>query len=251
MGYIYKITNQINGKMYIGKTEHINPYDRWKEHIRDRKRRRCEKRPLYSAMNKYGVENFMFEVIDSADDGQTLCDKEIEYIEKYRTYTGFKDCNGYNNTLGGEGKSYIKLDESEVIRIHKENDYVSGRTAKIFGVERDTIQKILSKHGVRWLSNLEITEMEFLRKYGGVVQLDFNSTFIIDMYNTPRYVLERNPEYRYKTLKYSLNPNHPTHHAYGYTWYRLNELPEEYKPLLEEYCINSDNLEMDDTMLDY
>ena len=55
--------------MYIGKTEHINPHDRWKEHIRDRKRRRCERRPLYSAMNKYGVENFSFEVIDSADDG--------------------------------------------------------------------------------------------------------------------------------------------------------------------------------------
>lgn len=55
--------------MYIGKTEHINPYDRWKEHLSDRKRRRCEKRPLYSALNKYGVENFTFEVIDSADDG--------------------------------------------------------------------------------------------------------------------------------------------------------------------------------------
>ena len=250
MGYIYKITNQINGKMYIGKTEYTDPIKRWKEHLSDRKRRRCEKRPLYDALNKYGPENFTFEVIDNVEDGQALCDAERYYVSLYRTYIGFEDCNGYNGTLGGDGKSYLDLDESEVIRTHIENGYIAGKTAAVFGVDRKSIEKILYKHNVKWLSDIEITELKFLEKYGGVVQLDYYADCIIDIYKTPRYVLENYPEYRYKTLKYSLNQNHPTHHAYGYTWYRLYELPEEYKPLLDEY-INSDNLEIDETMLDF
>lgn len=63
MAYIYKITNKINGKVYIGKT--LNSIQkRWREHLIDSKKRRCEKRPLYSAINKYGEENFEIEQIE-------------------------------------------------------------------------------------------------------------------------------------------------------------------------------------------
>ena len=61
MGYIYKITNQINGKMYIGKTEHLDPNRRWKEHTRQCVLNEYRKRPLYYAMNKYGINNFTFD----------------------------------------------------------------------------------------------------------------------------------------------------------------------------------------------
>lgn len=73
MGYIYKITNKINHKMYIGKTNYADPYDRFKEHIRDSKKERCKNRPLYRAMNKYGLENFEFEVIE-----ETACASDRE-----------------------------------------------------------------------------------------------------------------------------------------------------------------------------
>ena len=53
MGFIYKITNKINGKMYIGKTEYDNPIKRWKRHIEDSKRNTDKHRPLYNAINKY------------------------------------------------------------------------------------------------------------------------------------------------------------------------------------------------------
>lgn len=39
LGYVYKITNDINGKVYIGKTELVDPYDRWKEHLQDYKKK--------------------------------------------------------------------------------------------------------------------------------------------------------------------------------------------------------------------
>lgn len=57
MGYIYCITNLVNQKKYVGKTIY-SITERFKEHCSDSKRERCEKRPLYDAMNKYGIENF-------------------------------------------------------------------------------------------------------------------------------------------------------------------------------------------------
>ena len=74
MGYIYKITNIINNKIYIGKTSY-SVEDRFKQHIKDSVKDRCEKRPLYNAMNKYGVENFTVETIGEYPEEQ-LNEKE-------------------------------------------------------------------------------------------------------------------------------------------------------------------------------
>ena len=45
MAYIYLITNKINGKQYVGKTENTID-ERWREHCNDYQREHCEKRPL-------------------------------------------------------------------------------------------------------------------------------------------------------------------------------------------------------------
>lgn len=68
-GFIYIIRNNINDKVYIGKTLLPTIEERFKEHIKDSKRERCEKRPLYNAINKYGEEHFYIELIEecSAD----------------------------------------------------------------------------------------------------------------------------------------------------------------------------------------
>ena len=55
--YLYKITNKINGKVYIGKTS-LTVEERYKEHLQDYKKDTKEKRPLYDAFNKYGIDNF-------------------------------------------------------------------------------------------------------------------------------------------------------------------------------------------------
>ena len=71
MGYIYKISNDINDKVYIGKTcETVN--SRFKEHLRDYKKDTEENRPLYRAMNKYGIEHFSIEQIDECPDSQLV-----------------------------------------------------------------------------------------------------------------------------------------------------------------------------------
>ena len=57
--YIYKITNLINGKIYVGKSK--NPKVRWRQHKSHSKKRNTK---LYYAMRKYGIENFIFEVLE-------------------------------------------------------------------------------------------------------------------------------------------------------------------------------------------
>ena len=65
-GYIYKITNKVNGKAYVGKTTDTVQV-RWKEHLKDFKRKRCANRPLYRAIRKYGIDAFNVETIEEAD----------------------------------------------------------------------------------------------------------------------------------------------------------------------------------------
>ena len=85
MGYIYCITNLINSKKYIGKTTSTID-ERWKEHCQDYKKERCEKRPLYDAFNKYGIENFKIECLEEIKDNNLLSNKEIYWINELQTY---------------------------------------------------------------------------------------------------------------------------------------------------------------------
>ena len=103
MPYIYKITNDINGKIYIGKT--LSTIEqRFKEHCRDYLKERNEKRPLYSAMQKYGVEHFHISVVEECDES-ILSEREVFWIEYYGSFK-----NGYNATLGEDGRPYIDYD---------------------------------------------------------------------------------------------------------------------------------------------
>lgn len=104
MGFIYKITNRINGKAYIGKTT-LTIKERFNQHKQDYKKEKDKNRPLYRAMNKYGIDNFIIETIGEYDD-KILDEKEKEYIQFFNTYK-----NGYNATLGGDGHTRINREE--------------------------------------------------------------------------------------------------------------------------------------------
>lgn len=92
---IYKITNQINNKVYIGQTIKTLE-ERWKQHLR--LTRNKDHKHLYEAINKYGKDNFTIEIIDRAQDINELNEKEKYWVDYYNSL----DPNiGYNNIEGG------------------------------------------------------------------------------------------------------------------------------------------------------
>lgn len=101
---IYKITNKINNKVYIGQSKNIE--QRWKEHIRHSKDEYNKNKPyIHRAINKYGKDNFTFEVIEECR-FEDLDEKERYYIAKYKSNE--KDI-GYNSTPGGDARYNIIL----------------------------------------------------------------------------------------------------------------------------------------------
>lgn len=91
---IYKITNNINNKIYIGQSVDIE--HRLKEHKKPYNWNREKSKMLYQAFQKYGLENFTFEVIEECKEDQ-LDIREQYWIDYYDSYR-----NGYNMTSGGE-----------------------------------------------------------------------------------------------------------------------------------------------------
>lgn len=146
---IYKITNQINNKIYIGQSRDIAR--RWNRHRNgpfnpNNNQYEC---PLYRAIRKYGIENFTFEVIEECD---------IEFLnerEKYwiAYYNSFDTMNGYNLTAGGENAiTTAKLTEVEVnqiIRLLQSTSLSQEQIGKQFGVSQREISGI--NKGETWI----------------------------------------------------------------------------------------------------
>lgn len=89
---IYKITNNINGKSYIGQS--YRPYTRFRQHCADSgEDKRCSL--IKKAIRKYGEDNFSFEILEWTENYNQ---REIDLIQEYNTLAP----NGYNILIGGE-----------------------------------------------------------------------------------------------------------------------------------------------------
>ena len=140
--------------------------ERWAEHCRDYKRERCEQRPLYSAMNKYGIENFKIEEIEECSD-QILNERECFWIEYYGSFK-----NGYNATLGGDGKAY--LDYDLIVSTYKQLQNIT-ETSKKLQVCEETVRKILRLRQI----SIVISDEVIQKKLGIMVnQYDLHNNFI-------------------------------------------------------------------------
>lgn len=98
--HIYKITNTVNNKIYIGQTIQVNPKMRWYAHLADA--RRGKKSYLLDSIRKYGQKSFVWEVIDTAMSVEELNDKEEYWLNYYRD----KGITVYNNREAGGNKTH-------------------------------------------------------------------------------------------------------------------------------------------------
>jgi len=126
---IYKITNLINNKIYIGKDTTSDPKYFGSGLL------------IKRAFKKYGSENFIKEVIDTSDDYNELSKKEIYWISLYNS-TDRKI--GYNISIGGDGGDTLSNHpDLEIIKekISKNNPKTGKTYEETFGEQKATAYK--------------------------------------------------------------------------------------------------------------
>lgn len=156
---IYKITNKINGKSYIGQSVCIER--RWKEHLN-----RHSKSLIHKAIEKYGEQNFDFSIVEECCQ-EDLDEKEQYWIKYYNTFN-----DGYNLTRGGNSGFFYDIEAvyEDFLRtgnIHK--------TAENIGCHTTTARNILR------IFDINLTEYQ---KDKPVEQIDPITLKVVKIYDT-------------------------------------------------------------------
>lgn len=149
-GFIYKITNKVNGKVYIGQTRYTIEF-RWRQHLHKK-----DHTYFHNAIRKYGTENFIVEILEECN-YEDLNSREIYYISKFNSFK-----NGYNSTIGGDGNRRLLLDDKyDEIKSLYLAGFSSNKIATLYKVDKASIAKILSQLGVKLRNNkLNINNQE-------------------------------------------------------------------------------------------
>lgn len=130
---IYKITNKINGKVYIGQT--IKSLDeRIKGHLS--KVNQGSTTHIHNAIRKYGWDNFQVEIIDTAQ-----CQDELDMLEKYYIKQYDSVNSGYNLSFGGDDNCMNSY------KVKEKHDFVM-RTPEVRAKISASMKKYKEEHGV-------------------------------------------------------------------------------------------------------
>lgn len=220
LGNLYIITNDVNSKVYIGKT-YKSLIERWKGHERsafavDINNKYVYKTKFYNALRKYGPEHFKIELIARFEEG-ILEQKEIEYISKYDSYN-----NGYNSTLGGDGNRTQYISDNiinYIIKLYKEGNSIVN-ISKLMSISRRNIREIIVCNNINILNNSAPITVIMYDIYWNTIK-SFKS--ISDAYEYCKkeagYFIDSHAFFR-QIHKSFVKGNI----CYGYRWQRLDDL---------------------------
>lgn len=207
-GVIYKITNIVNGKVYIGQT--TVGFDK-RHHTKNEKfLEKHHNEHLLKSVKKYGINNFIFsKEFDIAFSKKELDMKEEIYIDYYQSYKREK---GYNIRLGGDSSklgeeskkklSMLKLGlditeiEDEILDMYcNKNKYIV-EISEYFGIGDWCVSKVLKEHNVK-------IKTAFEHEYGYSI-IDYKEK-IIELaksgLNATEIIKELNLNYNYSTVR--------------------------------------------------
>ena len=144
MGYVYIITNTVNGKSYIGISIHEPTQGRIKDHLSGK-----GNRLIANAVKKYGNQDaFTYEILEANVFDELLPDLEVAYIAQFNTLSP----HGYNLDSGGSHKIPSEETRRKISKAHKgrkhsvesRRNMSEARKGRIFSVE--TRRKIGEAH---------------------------------------------------------------------------------------------------------
>lgn len=153
-GGIYCITCLINGRKYVGATRRFS--ERKYHHFHTLRKGTHRNDFLQRSFDKYGEENFEFQVLESVEHGKPLHELEVHWIKTLDTFN-----NGFNLTLGGEitkQSEYTKKKRSESLK--GKNNPMYGRNGELNPKCKTTAETVINARKMikQGLPDLEIME---------------------------------------------------------------------------------------------
>jgi group I intron endonuclease len=209
MGYIYKITNLINNQCYIGQT--VRAYtERWAEHLRDKDKEPYCNWPLYRMINKVGINNIDWRVIEEVPN-ELLNEREQYWIKYYNS----KD-NGYNCTYGGYNGT--KYNYNEILDYWlNEGERNFTKTAEHFGSSKSYISEIIHNLGYEGRDWSEINKNNHDSSKRQINKIDQLTGKVLKTYNTITEAAQDMGDINYrKTISSICSGHRPTY--LGYCW---------------------------------
>jgi len=229
---IYRITNTVNGKSYVGQS--VDVKSRISHHRSELRNNRHENSYLQNAWNKYGEENFTFEILERCSRNE-LDEREIYYIDHFKTYKTF---NGYNLTLGGDGTHIV----NEVLQFDAYGNFIKEYENGIVASEElnisaGTIYACLTKRIKKADMYIFVYKSEYKDKSSLEWWLDSNRNTPVEQYDLYGNLLNTWASCAEIVRELGFNPIqcliHVTKSCHGYIWKRINDNDILITP---EYC---------------
>lgn len=211
LGKIYKITNLINGKIYVGQTT---------KSLKERFQRHCwgttEKDSYHlnmaikKAIKKYGKNNFTIELIEEVETDK-LDEREVYWISYYDSYN-----KGYNCTIGGQNGATrsTKLswtEENEVIEA-KYLGFSIAEIEKAYNIDRTTVHNIFKRHNLKMPNRRNLADRVNIEEFKEFLKMNPTAKQIEKKFNICRcsiynYMKKHNIEYNFPTSVQTLTGN--------------------------------------------
>ena len=211
LGKIYKITNLVNGKIYVGQTT---------KSLKERFQKHCwgttEKDSYHlnmaikNAIKKYGKNNFTIELIEEVETDK-LDEREVYWISYYDSYN-----KGYNCTIGGQNGATrpTKLgwtEENEVIEA-KYLGFSITEIEKAYNIDRTTVHNIFKRHNLKMPNKRNLADRINIENFKKFLETNPTAKQIEKRFNICRcsiykYMKKHNIEYNFPTSVQTLTGN--------------------------------------------
>lgn len=182
--YIYKISNKINGKIYIGKTNNISK--RFTNHI-SRSKTLKTTQPIHFAIAKHGKNNFSFEIIETCKSEEESTDREMFWIRELKSK---EKQFGYNITDGGEGTIGFSHTDQAKKKISEAN---SGVNNYLYGqhMPKATRDKISQSNALTKINNSKLSTNDVIAIKKFIAEGKLKGIEIAKMFNTTPVIISK------------------------------------------------------------